>query len=364
MNQHLERRLMLKGIATVSVMGGIAGSLPRLALAQGAGKSVPPVGKLVSIRSTARSWLWSPEDYAFGAQFFEKSGLVAEISSTNRGVNQDALLSGAADILLGAPTQNMRVQIRKQPVKMICGFVNKFASNIVVKKPILDKAGVTEASPVAAKAAALKGLKIGTTGSGGGPDQLTRYMMNLAKINPDREAQLVPVQGGPSAMIAAFERGQIDGFCLSSPTSDVAVSKFGGAYLFNMVNNPPPELTDYLYISASVTEKTIREKPKQLAAYCRGIALALRAIHGDREGFKTWARVYFKDLDPALFDNAFANNAAMYMKTPVPTRAQFQRNVEFLDSELKLLNQPGIPGSFKFDDAWDLSFVEKGMAGL
>ena len=54
----------------------------------------------------------------------------------------------------------------------------------------------------------------------------------------------------------------------------------------------------------------------------------------------------------------------MYMKTPVPTRAQFQRNVEFLDSELKLLNQPGIPGSFRFDDAWDLSFVEKAMAGL
>ena len=54
----------------------------------------------------------------------------------------------------------------------------------------------------------------------------------------------------------------------------------------------------------------------------------------------------------------------MYMKTPVPTRAQFQRNVECLDSELKLLNQPGIPGSFRFDDAWDLSLVEKAMAGL
>ncbi len=35
MNQHLERRLMLKGIATVSLMGSAAGSLPRMALAQG-----------------------------------------------------------------------------------------------------------------------------------------------------------------------------------------------------------------------------------------------------------------------------------------------------------------------------------------
>ncbi|MBL8381517.1 MAG: ABC transporter substrate-binding protein [Burkholderiales bacterium] len=354
MDKHTERRLILKGIASAALVG----AAPR-ALGQAA-----PAGKLTSIRSTARSWLWSPEDYAALTKLFDKSGLSVGLAATNRGVNQDALLSGAADILLGAPTQNMRVQIRKQPVKMICGFVNKYASNIVVKKTFADKAGVTEASPVAAKAAVLKGLRIGTTGPGAGPDQLTRYMMNIARINPDREAQLVPVQGGPAAMIAAFDKGQIDGFCLSSPTSDVAVSKFGGAYLFNMVNNPPPDLADYLYISASVTEKTMKEKPRELAAYCRGIALALRAIHGDRAAFRKWAREYFKDLDDDLFERAFANNAAMYMKTPVPTRPQFQRNVEFLDAELKLLNQPGVPGSFRFDDAWDLSFVEKGMAGL
>ena len=355
MNKHDERRLILKGIATVS----LAGALPR-AFAQPA----RPVGKLSSIRSTARSWLWSPEDFALAGKFFEKSGLIAETAATNRGVNQDALLSGAADILLGAPTQNMRIQVRRQPVKMICGFVNKFASNVVVKKSFADKAGVFESSPVLAKAAVMRGLRMGTTGAGAGPDQLTRYLMNLAGINPDRDAQLVPVQGGPSAMIAAFDRGQLDGFCLSSPTSDVAVSKFGGTYLFNMVNNPPPELADYLYISAAVTEKTIKEKPRELVAYCRGIALALKSIHGDRAAFQSWAREYFKDLDPTLFEQAFANNAAMYMKTPVPTRAQFQRNVEFLDAELKQLGQAGIPGSFRFDNAWDLSFVEKAMTGL
>lgn len=352
MNRDAERRLILKGISTVTLMG----ALP--ALAQGG------PGKLTSLRSTARSWLWSPEDYAAGRNFFDAASVKIELAATNRGVNQDALLSGAADVLIGAPTQNMRVQIRKQPVKMICGFVNKFASNIVVKKGFAEKAGVTEASSVEAKAAALKGLKIGTTGPGAGPDQLVRNILWRAKVDPDRDAQLVPIQGGPSAMIAAFDRSQIDAFCLSSPTSDVAVTKFGGVYLFNMVTNPPPDLTEYLYICASVTEKTIKSKPRELTAYCRGIALALRAIHADRDAFKRWAREYFKDLDPALFDVAFINNVGMYMRTPVVTRGQFQRNVEFLDAELKTLGQAGVPGGFKFDDAWDLSFVEKAMTGL
>ncbi len=354
MHRDSERRLILKGIASVAALG----ALPRLAHAQAGGL------KLNSLRSTARSWLWSPEDYAAQGRHFDSAGLTVELAATNRGVNQDALLSGASDVLLGAPTQNMRVQIRKQPVKMICGFVDKFASNVVVKKQFADKANVTERSAVEAKAAVMKGLKMGTTGPGAGPDQLTRYLMRRAKIDPDRDAQLVPVQGGPSAMIAAFDKGQIDGFCLSSPTSDVAVQKFGGAYLFNMVTNPPPELVSYLYITAGVTDKTIKEKPKELTAYCRGIALALKAMHADREAFKTWAKSYFKDLDPTLFDAAFANNVGMYMKTPVPTREHFQRNVDFLSEELKTLGQPGIPAGFKFEDAWDLSFVERAMQGL
>lgn len=353
----IERRAFLQGVASVGFIGSMAGFSAMPAAAQ-SGLAAS------SLRSNAKSFLWGAEDFAAGTGLFTKAGLKLELAATNRGVNQDALIGGAADILLGAPTQNMRVQIRRQPVKMICGWVNKFASNVVIKKDIADKLGITEASPPEKKAAALKGLKIGTTGAGGGPDQLARYFMRMAKIDPDRDATLVPIQGGVSPMLAAFDRGTIDGFVLSSPASDMAVSKFGATYLFNMVTNPPPALQDYLYITASVSEKTIKEKPNELTAYCKGIALALKGIAGDPAGFKTFAKEYFSDMDPALFEVAFANNVGMYMKTPVPTQKQFDLNLDFLDAELKQLQQPGIPAGFKFTDAYDLSFVEKAMSSL
>ena len=66
------------------------------------------------------------------------------------------LLGGAAEILLGAPTVTMRVQVRRQPIKMIAGMVNRYASHVVVKPDILQRLGVTEASPVDDKARALK----------------------------------------------------------------------------------------------------------------------------------------------------------------------------------------------------------------
>jgi ABC-type nitrate/sulfonate/bicarbonate transport system substrate-binding protein len=279
MNDASERRLVLKGVLSVwATTGGLLGSLPALAQDK---------DKLSTLRSTSRSWLWSAEDYAFHQKLFDKAGLAVELAATNRGVNQDALLSGAAEVLLGSPATNMRVQLQGRPVKMICGWVNKFASNVVIKKSIADKAGVTEASPPDAKAAALRGLRIGTTGPGGGPDQLTRYLMQRGKIDPDRDAQLVPIQGGPSAMVAAFDKGQIDGFCLSSPSSDVAVSRFGGAYLFNMVTNPPPEMNDFLYIVRHRPGAALHAPgPCRLQGLCQGLLQGPRSQpvrHGVRQ---------------------------------------------------------------------------------
>jgi ABC-type nitrate/sulfonate/bicarbonate transport system substrate-binding protein len=237
MTHDADRRRVLTGIAGA----GLAALLPPPAVAQAA--------TLTSLRSTAKSWLWAAEDFAAGNGDFERASLRVSSSATGRGVNTDALLSGATDVLLGAATQTMRVQIPGRPVKMIAGMVNKYASHIVIKRQHLERAGVTENSPAEARAAALKGLKLGTTGAGAAPDALFRYVLGLAKLDPDREVQLVPIQGGGPAMLAAFERSAIDGFSLSSPTSDLAVTKFGGAYLFRMTRNPPPALADYLYRS-------------------------------------------------------------------------------------------------------------------
>ncbi|MEJ0071440.1 MAG: ABC transporter substrate-binding protein [Pseudomonadota bacterium] len=347
----LGRRALLQGAASVALLGGIPTA------ARGA-------GPLTSLRSTSKSWLWAPEDFAISTGLFDRSGLKVEMAATLRGVNQDALLGGACDVLLGASTQNLRVQIRRQPIKMICGFVNKFASNVVVGKAIADKAGITEASPVAAKAAVLRGLRLGTTGPGAAPDQLLRYLMAKTGIDPDKDALLVPITGGGAAMLAALHAAKIDGFCLSSPTSDVAVEKFGATYLFNMTTNPPPELADYLYITASCSQKTLKERGPELVAYCKGIALALAAIDQQPESFKAWSQGWFGDMEPGLLDVAYRNNIGMYMKTPVPTPAQLALNLEFLARELEAVGQPPVPRGFGFADAVDLGPVEQAMATL
>ena len=107
MNSAQHRRLVLQGFLTVAASGASL-ALPGQAI----GQAKP---KVSSLRSTSRSWLWSAEDFAMHRQLFDRSGLTVELAATNRGVNQDALLSGAADILLGSPATNMRIQAQGHP---------------------------------------------------------------------------------------------------------------------------------------------------------------------------------------------------------------------------------------------------------
>lgn len=351
----LKATIALGGAAALKGFGTIMEASLRPAMAQGL--------EISTLRSTSRSWLWVVEDFAKQGDFFQTAGLTVDNASTERGTNHDALLTGAADILLGAPQQNMRVQILGQPVFIFAGFVNKFASNIVIKKEIADRLGVNEQSPVMEKAKALKGLRMGTTGPGGGPDQLLRHFLTMAGYDPNADAQLVRIAGG-SAMIAAMQQDQLDGFCLSSPTSDMAVAQAGATYLFNMANNPPEDLEDFLYISAAAKEETAERKADALVAYCRGCALAMKTIDEDPELFKTWSRGWFEAMSDELFEISYANNINIFMKTPVPTKKQFDRNIEFLSQTLKDTGQEPIPADYTFEKAFRLEYVNKAMASL
>jgi NitT/TauT family transport system substrate-binding protein len=343
----------LGGMAALQGFGAVVGF--------GVAPAMAATMQVSSLRSTSRSWLWGAEDFAIDGKHFERSGLKVAMAATERGVNHDALVGGAADILLGAPQQNMRVQILGQPVVIFAGMVNKFASNIVVRKSILDKLGVSESSPVEKRGAALKGLRLGTTGPGGAPDQLLRHFMKVAGLDPNKDAKLVPIRGGV-AMIAAMEKDQIDGFCLSSPTSDQAIKRAGAAYLFNMAVNPPPGFEDFLYITASVTEATLKKKEAELVAYAKGIALALKAIHDDPKAFKAMARVWFKSMDDEMFEIAFRNNVGIYMKTPVPTQHHFNVNLKFMNESLIAAGRKPAPADYSAAKAFNLSIVKKALA--
>jgi NitT/TauT family transport system substrate-binding protein len=335
-----------------------AGLASLLAIPALAAPALAAASKITSFRSTSKSWLWAPEDFAIAKGYFRHENLEVSVVATERAPNIDALLSRSADIVLTPPDQAMRVQMKGQPVRLIGGVVNKYASHIVVRKALLAEKNVTLESSVADRIAALKGLKLATTGAGGAPDSLFRYLFADNGINPETDVQLVPVRGGGAAMLAALKQGSVDGFGLSSPTSDLAVRDFGAAYLFDMSTRPPPFFDDFLYIAVATTDRIIKERTDDLNAYYRGLARSLKTISEQPEVYSEWAAGFFSDLDPNLFKRAFANNSKIYMTDPRPTEAQFRRTVEFMNRQTMSGVDDRIPSTFAFKDWADQQFAD------
>lgn len=322
------------------------------------------IPELQTMRSTAKSWLWAAEDYANSGGFFEKAKVKVVSNASNRGTNIAALAGSGVDVVLGDPGEAMRGKGSGMAIKTFVQTVNKYASNVVISKATLDRLGVSESSPVDKKIAALKGLRLGTTGPGAAPDALFRWLAVNGKMDPNTDIRIVTIQGGGPGMLAGLQQDVIDGFCLSSPTSDLAVQTRGCAYLFNMATNPPPFFQDYLYICASTSEATLRnaDKREALVRYCHGLSLAMKSIETEKAKLKEWADKWFEGLPPEIAQVSFDTNSKIFFNSPVPKSELFAKNVDFLNTVNRTMNADLIPASLTFESQFDTAVATEGVA--
>jgi len=349
------RRALAAGAALAS-----AAALPRVLNAQA------PMPTIVTMRSTAKSWLWAAEDYANAAGFFERARVRVESNASNRGTNIAALAGSGVDVVLGDPGEAMRGRGSGLAIKTFIQTVNKYASNVVVKRDVLERLGVDERSPFERKLAALKGLRLGTTGPGAAPDSLFRWLALQGKMDPNTDLRLVTIQGGGPGMIAGLQQNVIDGFCLSSPTSDLAVQDRDCRYLFNMATNPPTFFQDYLYICASTSEATMRNPDKRegLVRYCHGIQAALKSINdpAQRPRLKEWSDKWFEGLPQQISDVSFDINSKIFFADCVPRDELFSKCVDFISSVNRTMNADPLPAGLTFAQQFDTALAREGAS--
>jgi len=318
---------------------------------------------LQTLRSTARSWLWLAEDYGREGGFFDKAGVKVVSSASNRGNNVAALVGGGVDIVLGDPGEVCNARAQDLSVRCIIQSVDTYATHVVLTKAAMAKAGVTQDSPLPAKIAALRGLKLGTTGPAASPDNLFRWLAVQGGMDPNKDMRLVPVQGGGPGMMAAIQQGVIDGFALSSPSSDIAAARFDCAYLIDMNAGPPPFMHPWCYIVGSVSEKTLTAKREPLIRYAMGVALTLRSIKQEPDRFKAFA-LKFLELDPSIAERAYESNKGIYIETPLPKLELFQKLTAFVNTINKTQGTDPLPANITFETVFDTSIVTEALKRL
>ncbi|MGW3614016.1 ABC transporter substrate-binding protein [Micromonospora sp. NPDC005163] len=323
-----------RGTAMLAVTAVVSLALSGCAGGSDSGSSVQASkeechGDSLSLTQSTTGFLYLPSYVAEHAGYYKDQGLDVSIKDLGGGSeNVAAVVSGSADVALTAYSSIVSAREAGAPVVAIGSLMDQYASNVVISKAAAARAGVTEDSSSEEKIRALKGLKLGITSPGSGTDQLFHYLFRQVGLDADKDATLLPIGSG-SPMIAAFKTGKIDGFSLSSPTSDLAARQ-GGVMLFNLSKGEYKPLEPFLYIVAVANSRTLDKKSRVLTCFSKAIGHALQLIHDDPKKAAEVARPAFADIDEDLYQSAFDANVAAYPESPVIEKADAQKVFDFL----------------------------------
>lgn len=299
----------------------------------GAGLTSPAhAQQKVRFAQPSDGFLYLPIYVARQKGYFKQEGIDPDVSVFKGGAaSLTAVLSGDSDIYIGVPAIGMKAADKGQQVRMFASIMNQYGSNIVIQGDVAKRLGLTEKSSMQDRLNALKGLTMGITGPGSAPDLLLRHMAKATGLDPDRDMTLSPL-GGASGMLAAFKQKRIDGFCLSSPTSDTAVMEMGGFTLFNMAKGEYKPLEDFLYITLIAKDSWLTQNPKIATGVVRAIWKGQKLMAEKPDEAREAVRSFFKKTDPKLFDMAWASSFPAFPATPMISKESIARNFDFIEN--------------------------------
>jgi NitT/TauT family transport system substrate-binding protein len=203
-------------------------------------------------------------------------------------------------------------------------------------------------TPDIQKIADLKGKKIGVT-FGGSTAAGTKALLELNKINPDKDVDYISLPGN-EPKIAALKQGIIAG-ALLAPPADYLAMKAGMKRLVSLAD----VFKDTAFTGLAATSKMIREDPQTVKKMVRAI---VRSVIHTRDHSEDALQVSMKRLG---LDRDAAQDAYQMIRqalVPVPT----ERGVELMAQwqAIALNTKP----KRKPSEYMDLRFVSEVMAEL
>ncbi len=198
--------------------------------------------------------------------------LVAALRATKalREGNADAMIAGSVhDVLTEFPQWNS--------VKIAVALSQGTPWLLVIRSDIPATRGDIGAA---------KGLRLTAAD---GPDLALKQLLIAAKIDPDRDVQILKLPGSRARDVSfgvfaarALESGQIDGFWANAMGAETAVSRGTGKILVDVRRgDDPAEVRRFTFAGLAVLERFIESDSESVAAAVRAIVKAQSALRAD-----------------------------------------------------------------------------------
>lgn len=213
---------------------------------------------------------------------FERAGLdvtIVELQSGADGV--PAVISGSSQFAdLGFDDLATLAAEGEDSITMVHNLVRRVTFTLVMNPDVARERGVSRESPIEARYAALKGLRLGVTSPGAASDKYMRYYLREAGLDPERDAEIIAIGDGAS-LLAALETEQIDAYQLSPPTPYVAEAGGFGTVLIDGPSGDVPQFADFAYTGFAANREWAEANPEATRAFNQALNEAMGQVLAD-----------------------------------------------------------------------------------
>ncbi|WP_345604445.1 ABC transporter substrate-binding protein [Pseudonocardia adelaidensis] len=274
----------MRGQRRSAVLGGALAMALTLGACGGDGGGAAPGegGRTAITVSSLPSAFLAPLYIAEKDGLFEREGLdvtIVELQSGADGV--PAAISGSSQYAdLGFDDLATLSAEGEDSLVMVHNLVRRVTFTLVMNPDVARERGVSRESPIEARFAALKGLRLGVTSPGAASDKYMRYYLREAGLDPERDAEIIAIGDGAS-LLAALETGQIDAYQLSPPTPYVAQAEGFGTVLIDGPSGDVPTFADFAYTGFAANREWADANPEAARAFSRALNSAMGQVLAD-----------------------------------------------------------------------------------
>jgi NitT/TauT family transport system substrate-binding protein len=276
----------------------------------------PEMPKIIVSQSGAGDpTFYTPYYVAQAKGFFREQGL--EVSADGvPGIQELAVvLSGQAQFT-AVTSFSILSASKGRYLTTVAGVIYQYGVDLVLSNAVITKLRVSRTDPIAKRIEALRGLKIGISAIGSGMDTFARYVLPRYGVQPDKDVTLVTL-GSCTAMLAALQSGNIDGYLCGPPGPQEAEAKGLGKVILSATAGEVPDVRGVLYSGYFARPDFIQQNPNTVQAFVNAIAKALKYIQQNPAEAAAITHQVNPSYDSAVSATTFEAYLKAFADTPV-----------------------------------------------
>jgi NitT/TauT family transport system substrate-binding protein len=243
---------------------------------------------------------------------FKKEGLNVSVRNLVGVASPNAVLAGSANFTVGTGPVYLRAASQGQKFYAVANMIDRMMVEMVLRKDVADRVGITEKMPPNERAKLLKGLTIGIQGVGSIVHAWERYVVASAGLDVENDVRIAPMD--PPAMLPAMKNKAIDGYTTSMPFTTAAIVG-GDAVMVRSSVTDAPELLPFAYALVYTTPEQCQKNREMCARMARAFAAAAKMVQEQPDKvFEEVLKKRFAKMDPALLKAAWGPTQLAHAK--------------------------------------------------